>query len=84
MRSKNKSVWPNRSELKNNLQVVVRKRQSLDQYECGFIVDIYTNSEEHPHGILVELHDGTKGRVIFIMPEWAQPKINGTGRAYTT
>lgn len=52
-----------RSELRIGEIVSVVPRRNRNTIVKGKLVEILTSAEEHPHGILVKLDDGTIGRV---------------------
>ena len=58
------SKMVNRSELKVGQKVAVSPRDKRSSGEVvGILAEILTNSESHPHGILVALKGGITGRV---------------------
>ena len=54
-----------RKNIKTNLKVavVLKQDQRTGKKTVGFVKDILTNSQFHPHGIKVRLTDGQVGRV---------------------
>ncbi|WP_414469398.1 YwbE family protein [Methanobacterium sp. ACI-7] len=47
----------------SEVYIVLKKDQRSGKKTRGFVEDILTNSEFHPHGIKVRLRDGKIGRV---------------------
>ena len=55
----------NRKDIKPGMDVyiVLKKDQRTGKLTEGFVKDILTRSDRHPHGIKVRLADGQVGRV---------------------
>lgn len=51
------------------VEVVQKHHQRTGELTFGFIKRILTKSSNHPHGIKVQLDDGTVGRVKNILTE---------------
>ncbi|WLR53301.1 YwbE family protein [Bacillus tianshenii] len=45
------------------VDIVLKKDQRTGKTTRGTVKDLLTNSQYHPHGIKVRLHDGQVGRV---------------------
>ena len=55
----------NRENISPGLEVdiVLKEDQRTGKLTRGFVADILTNSQFHPHGIKVRLTDGKVGRI---------------------
>ena len=64
-----------RSNLKEGMQVTINPQTDRTRKHIvkGYITNILTNAEEHPHGILVEIDTGEKGRVKEIIGVFREP-----------
>ncbi len=51
------------------VRVVQKQHQRTGQLTTGVVARILTRSATHPHGIKVQLEDGTVGRVKEIVPD---------------
>ena len=51
------------------VEVVQKHHQRTGELSFGFVKRILTKSSNHPHGIKVQLDDGTVGRVKNILTE---------------
>jgi uncharacterized repeat protein (TIGR03833 family) len=56
-------------EIGMEVEVVLKKDQSMGELTHGFVKRILTKSKSHPHGIKVMLDDGRVGRVKNIISE---------------
>ncbi|HUU47254.1 MAG TPA: YwbE family protein [Nitrosopumilaceae archaeon] len=61
---------PSRTKIKVglNVQIIQKQDQRSGNLTEGTVKRILTSSSFHPHGIKVELDDGTVGRVQNIIP----------------
>ena len=75
---------PDRSSIQSGMQVEInpQRDRTRKQLVIGIIKDILTKTDKHPHGILVELESGEKGRVKKIVSSSDVPvnDIEGTAK----
>jgi len=79
---------PDRSSIQSGMQVEInpQRDRTRKQLVIGIIKDILTKTDKHPHGILVELESGEKGRVKKIVSSSDVPvnDIEGTANLNST